>query len=53
MESEEMSVLDAAHELRSPITARQLQADSLRSCISAMNMERFEDLRRGIFAEAT
>jgi two-component system OmpR family sensor kinase len=53
MESEEMSILDAAHELRSPITARQLQADSLRNSISAMNMERFDDMRRGIFAETT
>jgi two-component system, OmpR family, sensor kinase len=47
-ESEKKFILDAAHELRSPLTALQLQADNLRSSISAVNVERFEELRRGI-----
>jgi two-component system, OmpR family, sensor kinase len=47
-ESEQKFISDAAHELRSPITALQLQADNLRSSISAVNVERFEELRRGI-----
>ncbi len=34
--------------MRSPITALQLQADNLRSSISPVNAEQFDELRRGI-----
>jgi two-component system, OmpR family, sensor kinase len=47
-ESEKKFISDAAHELRSPITALQLQADNLRNSISPANVERFEELRSGI-----
>jgi two-component system, OmpR family, sensor kinase len=47
-DTEKKFISDAAHELRSPITALQLQADNLRSAISPANVERFEELRRGI-----
>jgi two-component system OmpR family sensor kinase len=48
IESEKKFISDAAHELRSPIAALQLQADNLRHSIYPANVERFEELRRGI-----
>jgi two-component system OmpR family sensor kinase len=47
-EAEKKFISDAAHELRSPITALQLQADNLRRSIAPANVSRFEELRRGI-----
>ena len=48
IESEKKFISDAAHELRSPMTALQLQADNLRHTIYPENRERFEELRNGI-----
>ncbi|CAM2156207.1 histidine kinase [Pararobbsia alpina] len=48
IESEKKFISDAAHELRSPITALQIQADNLRHTIYPENQERFEELRQGI-----
>lgn len=52
IESEKKFIADAAHELRSPITALQLQADNLRHSIYPVNAERFEELRGGIVRSA-
>lgn len=52
IESEKKFIADAAHELRSPITALQLQADNLRHSIYPVNVERFEELRGGIIRSA-
>ncbi len=48
MKSERDFISDAAHELRSPLTALQLQADNLQQDIAPGNQERFQALRRGI-----
>ncbi|WP_321933877.1 MULTISPECIES: HAMP domain-containing sensor histidine kinase [unclassified Paraburkholderia] len=46
--AERMFIADAAHELRSPISAMQLQIDNLRNAPPEQYPERFEELRRGI-----
>ncbi|WP_322030197.1 HAMP domain-containing sensor histidine kinase [Paraburkholderia sp. J76] len=46
--AERMFIADAAHELRSPISAMQLQIDNLRNAPPDQYPERFEELRRGI-----
>ncbi|HTR10293.1 MAG TPA: HAMP domain-containing sensor histidine kinase [Paraburkholderia sp.] len=46
--AERMFIADAAHELRSPISAMQLQVDNLRNAPPEQYPERFEELRRGI-----
>ena len=49
MDSQRRFVADAAHELRSPMTALSLQADRLAATdMSPMTRERFEPLSRGI-----
>jgi len=49
MDSQRRFVADAAHELRSPMTALSLQADRLAATeMSAATRERFEPLSRGI-----
>ncbi|HTJ93208.1 MAG TPA: ATP-binding protein [Pararobbsia sp.] len=48
IESEKKFISDAAHELRSPMTALQIQADNLRRTIYPENRERFEEMRNGI-----
>lgn len=49
MDSQRRFVADAAHELRSPMTALSLQADRLAATdLSALSRERFEPLYRGI-----
>lgn len=49
MDSQRRFVADAAHELRSPMTALALQADRLAATdLSPMSRERFEPLSRGI-----
>lgn len=48
IESEKKFILDAAHELRSPMTALQIQADNLRPTIYPENQARFEEMRKGI-----
>ncbi|CAD6528424.1 ATP-binding protein [Paraburkholderia metrosideri] len=52
IESEKKFIADAAHELRSPIAALQLQADNLRHSIYPANAERFEEMRAGIIRSA-
>ena len=52
IQSEKTFIADAAHELRSPITALQLQAENLRHSIYPENIERFEELRGGIIRSA-
>ncbi|MFP4906127.1 sensor histidine kinase, partial [Paraburkholderia sp. BR14261] len=46
--AERMFIADAAHELRSPISAMQLQIDNLHNAPPEQYPERFEELRRGI-----
>ncbi|SDD64927.1 sensor histidine kinase [Paraburkholderia lycopersici] len=46
--AERKFIADAAHELRSPISAMQLQVDNLRNAPPEQYPERFEELRRGI-----
>jgi two-component system OmpR family sensor kinase len=46
--AERKFIADAAHELRSPISAMQLQIDNLRNAPTGQYAERFEELRRGI-----
>ncbi|TDV39672.1 two-component system OmpR family sensor kinase [Paraburkholderia caballeronis] len=46
--SERKFIADAAHELRSPISAMQLQIDNLRAAPPDQYDERLEELRRGI-----
>lgn len=53
IEAERTFIADAAHELRSPITALQLQVDNLRHAPPGALDERLEDLRRGIRRTAT
>ncbi|WP_147432472.1 sensor histidine kinase [Pararobbsia silviterrae] len=48
IETEKKFISDAAHELRSPITALQIQADNLRDSIYPENRPRFDELRDGI-----
>jgi two-component system, OmpR family, sensor kinase len=48
IDSERKFISDAAHELRTPITALQLQADNLQRDIMPSNQERFCELRSGI-----
>ncbi|WP_394365039.1 histidine kinase dimerization/phospho-acceptor domain-containing protein [Paraburkholderia kirstenboschensis] len=49
MESQRRSIADAAHELRSPLTALSLQADRLANVeMSAPARERLTVLRQGI-----
>ncbi len=53
IEAERTFIADAAHELRSPITALQLQVDNLRHAPPGSLDERLEELRRGIRRTAT
>jgi two-component system OmpR family sensor kinase len=46
--AERQFIANAAHELRSPISAMQLQVDNLRDAPAAEHLERLEDLQRGI-----
>jgi two-component system, OmpR family, sensor kinase len=46
--AERKFIADAAHELRSPISAMQLQIDNLRNAPREQYPERFEELRRGV-----
>jgi two-component system OmpR family sensor kinase len=46
--AERKFIADAAHELRSPISAMQLQIDNLRNAPTEQYAERFDELRRGI-----
>ncbi|WP_321881276.1 sensor histidine kinase [Paraburkholderia bannensis] len=46
--AERKFIADAAHELRSPISAMQLQIDNLRDAPPEQYRERFEDLQRGV-----
>ena len=46
--AERKFIADAAHELRSPISALQLQIDNLRAAPPDQYHERFEELRRGV-----
>lgn len=46
--AERKFVADAAHELRSPISAMQLQIDNLRDAPADQYTERFDELKRGI-----
>lgn len=46
--AEHKFVADAAHELRSPISAMQLQIDNLSDAPPGQYAERFDELRRGI-----
>ena len=46
--AERKFIADAAHELRSPISAMQLQIDNLRDAPSDQYRERFDELRRGV-----
>jgi two-component system OmpR family sensor kinase len=48
IETERKFIADAAHELRTPITALQLQADNLQPHIAPGNRERFGELQSGI-----
>ncbi|CAG9247579.1 sensor histidine kinase [Paraburkholderia unamae] len=48
VDAERKFIADAAHELRSPISAMQLQIDNLRNAPPEQYPERFEELRRGI-----
>lgn len=53
IQAERTFIADAAHELRSPITALQLQADNLRHAPPAAFNDRLDDLQRGIRRTAT
>nr|WP_315596003.1 HAMP domain-containing sensor histidine kinase [uncultured Cupriavidus sp.] len=53
IQAERTFIADAAHELRSPITALQLQADNLRHAPPAEFNDRLNDLQRGIRRTAT
>lgn len=46
--AERKFIADAAHELRSPISAMQLQIDNLRAAPPEQYAERFDELRRGV-----
>ncbi|HKT98412.1 MAG TPA: ATP-binding protein [Paraburkholderia sp.] len=46
--AERKFIADAAHELRSPISAMQLQIDNLRDAPPDQYHERFDELRRGV-----
>jgi signal transduction histidine kinase len=46
--TERKFIADAAHELRSPISAMQLQIDNLRDAPPDQYHERFDELRRGV-----
>lgn len=46
--AERKFIADAAHELRSPISAMQLQIDNLRDAPPEQYAERFDELRRGV-----
>lgn len=46
--AERKFIADAAHELRSPISAMQLQIDNLRDAPPDQYRERFDELRRGV-----
>ncbi|MBB3257046.1 two-component system OmpR family sensor kinase [Paraburkholderia bannensis] len=46
--AERKFIADAAHELRSPISAMQLQIDNLRDAPPDQYRERFEELQRGV-----
>jgi two-component system, OmpR family, sensor kinase len=46
--AERKFIADAAHELRSPISAMQLQIDNLRDAPPDQYRERFDDLQRGV-----
>ncbi|WP_322045752.1 HAMP domain-containing sensor histidine kinase [Paraburkholderia sp. J67] len=46
--AERKFIADAAHELRSPISAMQLQIDNLRDVPPGQYPERFDELRRGV-----
>ncbi|MCG5074741.1 sensor histidine kinase [Paraburkholderia tagetis] len=46
--AERKFIADAAHELRSPISAMQLQIDNLRDAPPDQYGERFDELRRGV-----
>lgn len=46
--AERAFIADAAHELRSPISAMQLQIDNLRAAPPEQYAERFDELRRGV-----
>ncbi|WP_321943587.1 sensor histidine kinase [Paraburkholderia tropica] len=46
--TERKFIADAAHELRSPISAMQLQIDNLRDAPPDQYRERFDELRRGV-----
>jgi two-component system OmpR family sensor kinase len=48
IEAERKFIADAAHELRTPLSALQLQADNLQRDVAPGNLERFVELRRGI-----
>jgi two-component system OmpR family sensor kinase len=48
IEAERKFIADAAHELHTPLTALQLQADNLQPHIVAGNQERFQELCNGI-----
>lgn len=53
IESERTFIADAAHELRSPITALQLQVDNLRHAPPGTAEERLHDLHRGVRRTST
>lgn len=46
--AERKFIADAAHELRSPISAMQLQIDNLRAAPPDQYRERFDELQRGV-----
>lgn len=46
--AERKFIADAAHELRSPISAMQLQIDNLRDAPPEQYRERFDELQRGV-----
>ncbi len=48
VDAERKFIADAAHELRSPISAMQLQIDNLRDAPADQYPERLDELRRGI-----
>ncbi|WP_420994327.1 sensor histidine kinase [Cupriavidus sp. 30B13] len=48
IEAERRFIANAAHELRTPITAMQLQVDNLRHATPADRGERLDELQRGI-----
>lgn len=53
IQTERTFIADAAHELRSPITALQLQVDNLRHAPADAHGERLDALQRGIRRTAT